>query len=166
MDLMGIGEFARLSRLSSKALRLHDELGLLPPAHVDASSGYRFYEPAQLEQARLVSASRRLEVPLAEIRVIVGLEPSAAAEHIQEHWAAAAAEHAARRERLLPMPGPILLSGAPHKRVARAGLDDPPSVCAPHHSPVINAPKTPMPVICHRRFGAERTSCYPVGCHP
>ncbi|HTZ24983.1 MAG TPA: MerR family DNA-binding transcriptional regulator [Streptosporangiaceae bacterium] len=26
---MGIGEFARLSRLSPKALRLYDELGLL-----------------------------------------------------------------------------------------------------------------------------------------
>ena len=32
MDLMSIGEFARLSRLSAKALRLYDELGLLPPA--------------------------------------------------------------------------------------------------------------------------------------
>ena len=32
MDLMSIGEFARLSRLSPKALRLYDELGLLPPA--------------------------------------------------------------------------------------------------------------------------------------
>jgi DNA-binding transcriptional MerR regulator len=29
MSLMGIGEFARLSRLSPKALRLYDELGLL-----------------------------------------------------------------------------------------------------------------------------------------
>jgi PPM family protein phosphatase len=32
MGLMGIGKFARLSRLSPKALRLYDELGLLPPA--------------------------------------------------------------------------------------------------------------------------------------
>jgi IS5 family transposase len=32
VDLMSIGEFARLSRLSAKALRLYDELGLLPPA--------------------------------------------------------------------------------------------------------------------------------------
>jgi DNA-binding transcriptional MerR regulator len=41
MGLMGIGEFARLSRLSPKALRLCDELGLLPPARVDLDSGYR-----------------------------------------------------------------------------------------------------------------------------
>ena len=39
---MSIGEFAGRSRLSPKALRLYDELGLLPPAQVDDSSGYRF----------------------------------------------------------------------------------------------------------------------------
>jgi DNA-binding transcriptional MerR regulator len=32
MGLMGIGEFARLSRLSPRALRLYDELGLLSTA--------------------------------------------------------------------------------------------------------------------------------------
>jgi DNA-binding transcriptional MerR regulator len=47
--------FARASRLTPKALRLYDELGLLPPAHVDPVSGCRFYAPAQLEQARLVA---------------------------------------------------------------------------------------------------------------
>jgi len=35
VDLMSIGEFGRLSRLSAKALRLYDELALLPPAQVD-----------------------------------------------------------------------------------------------------------------------------------
>jgi hypothetical protein len=30
VDLTSIDEFARLSRLSAKALRLYDELGLLP----------------------------------------------------------------------------------------------------------------------------------------
>ena len=43
MELMSIGEFARLSRLSAKALRLYDELRLLPPARVDPDSGHRWY---------------------------------------------------------------------------------------------------------------------------
>lgn len=73
MELMAIGAFARASRLSAKALRLYDELGLLPPAYVDPASGYRFYDPAQLEQARLVAWLRRLGMPLARIRVIAGL---------------------------------------------------------------------------------------------
>ena len=73
MELMTIGAFARASRLSAKALRLYDELGLLPPARVDPASGYRFYAPAQLEQARLVAWLRRLDLPLARIREISAL---------------------------------------------------------------------------------------------
>jgi hypothetical protein len=49
LELMTIGEFARASRLSAKALRLYDELGLLRPALVDPLSQYRFYDPAQVE---------------------------------------------------------------------------------------------------------------------
>jgi DNA-binding transcriptional MerR regulator len=41
MTLLSIGEFARLSRLSAKALRRYDQLGLLKPAWVDPDSGYR-----------------------------------------------------------------------------------------------------------------------------
>jgi PPM family protein phosphatase len=53
---MSIGEFARRSRLSAKALRLYDDLGLLPPARVDEDSAYRFYDAVQLKQARLIAA--------------------------------------------------------------------------------------------------------------
>ena len=53
---MSIGEFARRSRLSAKALRLYDELGLLPSARVDPDSGYRWYAAGQLDNARLDSA--------------------------------------------------------------------------------------------------------------
>jgi PPM family protein phosphatase len=60
VDLLTIGAFARASRLSPKALRLYDSLGLLTPAHVDEFSGYRFYRPDQLERARLVAWLRRL----------------------------------------------------------------------------------------------------------
>jgi PPM family protein phosphatase len=42
-QLMTIGAFARQSRLSLKALRLYDELGLLRPAAVDDSTAYRYY---------------------------------------------------------------------------------------------------------------------------
>ena len=86
MDLMSIGEFARRSGLSPKALRLYDKLGLLPPARVDADSGYRFYQAAHLERARLVAALRQLQTPLAEIEAILDLEPSAAAARIEEYW--------------------------------------------------------------------------------
>ena len=97
MDQMSIGEFARDSRLSAKALRLYDELGLLPPARVDEDSGCRFYEPVQLKQARLIAALRQLQVPLAEIKAILPLEPAQAAERVRVIWAATEAGHTARR---------------------------------------------------------------------
>ena len=94
---MSIGEFARLSRLSAKALRLYDELGLLPPARVDPGSGYRWYAAGQLDSARLVASLRQIGVPLAEIRLILSLEPEAAAAHVGAYWSGAEADHAARR---------------------------------------------------------------------
>lgn len=97
MDQMSIGEFARRSRLSAKALRLYDGLGLLPPARVDEDSGYRFYTASQLRQARLIAALRQLQLPLAEINAILPLEPVRAADRVRELWAATDAEHTARR---------------------------------------------------------------------
>jgi DNA-binding transcriptional MerR regulator len=87
MELLTIGSFARLSRLSLKALRLYDDLGLLPPAQVDPVSGYRLYHRDQLERARLVAWLRRLGMPLAQIRVITSLEPKAAADAVASYWA-------------------------------------------------------------------------------
>lgn len=97
MGLLTIGAFAKASRLSPKALRLYDELGLLAPARVDPVSGYRLYAPEQLEQARLVAWLRRLGMPLARIQLVSTLEPAAAAREIRAFWARVEADTAARR---------------------------------------------------------------------
>jgi DNA-binding transcriptional MerR regulator len=98
MERLNIGEFARLSRLSPKALRLYDELGLLPPAPVDPDSGYRLYSIDQLDRARLVSSLRQIGVPLVQIAVMLDLPPESGAEHVSAFWAGVEADHAARRE--------------------------------------------------------------------
>ena len=95
---MSIGEFARLSRLSPKALRLYDELDLLPPARVDPDSGYRWYAAGQLDNARLVASLRQIGLRLTDIKVILRLEPEAAAAQVSAHWSGAEADHAARRD--------------------------------------------------------------------
>jgi DNA-binding transcriptional MerR regulator len=95
---MSIGEFARVSRLSPKALRLYDELGLLEPAHVADDSGYRYYSPSQLDRAWLIASLRQLQIPLAEIKSIVELEPDAAATRITQYWNAIEDQHTARRD--------------------------------------------------------------------
>ena len=100
MELVTIGAFARASRLSPKALRLYDSLGLLTPAHVDEVSGYRFYRLDQLERARLVAWLRRLGMPLARIGAVCDLArdaPDHAAKQIAAYWAETEAELTARR---------------------------------------------------------------------
>lgn len=98
MALLSIGEFVRASGLSRKALRLYDDLGLLRPAHVDPVNGYRFYTPAQLEQARLVAWLRRIGMPLATIRSVVSLPSAAAALEVSCYLEKIEAEAAAKRK--------------------------------------------------------------------
>ncbi|MFG1998446.1 MerR family transcriptional regulator [Spirillospora sp. NPDC048911] len=66
-DLLPIGRFARLCRLSVKQLRHYDDLGLLAPAWVDPASGYRYYRPDQAGEALSIGLLRSLDVPLPDI---------------------------------------------------------------------------------------------------
>lgn len=66
-DLLPIGQFARLARLSVKQLRHYGELGLLEPAYVDPDSGYRYYRASQARVALSIGLLRSLDVPLAVI---------------------------------------------------------------------------------------------------
>ncbi|MCW2736060.1 MerR family transcriptional regulator [Nocardioides sp.] len=95
--LLTIGDFARAAGLTAKALRLYDDLGLLPPAEVDPHSGYRRYAPSQLEGARLVATLRLLGMPLARIQRLVDLRPAAAAREVEAYWAQVEADTATRR---------------------------------------------------------------------
>jgi DNA-binding transcriptional MerR regulator len=95
---ISIGEFARRSRLSLKALRLYDKRGVLVPSRVDQASGYRYYDTAQLDQARLVVMMRQLQLPLKTVRELLACDPADAAKRIAAHWHDAEAAHDARRE--------------------------------------------------------------------
>lgn len=81
-----IGEFAHASGLTPKALRLYDEMGLLPPATVDDATGYRWYADDQLDRARLVARLRLLGMPLDRIRVVIDLPAAAAAAELTSFW--------------------------------------------------------------------------------
>jgi DNA-binding transcriptional MerR regulator/effector-binding domain-containing protein len=65
--MFGIGQFAQLAKVSVRTLRHYDEVGLLRPAHVDQSSGYRSYEAAQLPALNRIVALKDLGFTLAEI---------------------------------------------------------------------------------------------------
>jgi DNA-binding transcriptional MerR regulator len=73
---MPIGEFARRSRLPASTLRYYHQLGLLEPARLDRSTGYRYYAPEQLATAALVAELRRMGVrPAAIAAVLAGCHP-------------------------------------------------------------------------------------------
>jgi protein phosphatase len=97
MQLLTIGAFARASRLSPKALRIYDELGLLRPVRVDEASGYRFYSPDQLERARLVAWLRRVGMPLARIAEVCDLPEPAAAAAVSDYLTLLEAEYSERK---------------------------------------------------------------------
>ncbi|GHF52818.1 DNA-binding transcriptional MerR regulator [Deinococcus metalli] len=95
--LMGIGAFAQATRLSLKALRLYDDLGLLPPAHVDAQTGYRHYHPDQLGTARVIGLLRQLDMPLSTIRSVLDAPAGARPTLIRGYWEGAERQHGQHR---------------------------------------------------------------------
>lgn len=86
-ELLSIGEFSSACRLSPKALRLYDRLGLLRPAQVDAATGYRWYTAGQINRARTVGLLRRLDMPLALIADVLTQAPQQAAVSVRAHAA-------------------------------------------------------------------------------
>ena len=95
--LISIGQFAALTGLSPKALRLYQAQGLLEPAVIDPESGYRHYSPSQLPGARQIGQLRRAGVSLAEIATFLR---SPAADQI-DTWHRNLDTEVAERRRLL-----------------------------------------------------------------
>ena len=70
-NLVPIGRFSQVCRLTVKALRHYDELGVLVPAHIDEASGYRYYSLAQAADAERIRLLRSLGMPLDEVRGVL-----------------------------------------------------------------------------------------------
>ena len=98
--LLTIGEFARLARLTTKALRVYDDIGLLRPAEVDPTSGYRRYRTQQLDTARLIGLLRAVDIGLAEIaRLLIEFDTDTelAGIRLDGHIRQLEARHSSRR---------------------------------------------------------------------
>ena len=66
--MLRIGELSRLARVSVKALRLYDRLGLLEPARTDPLSGYRYYTSEQLPRLNAILALKDLGFSLEPVK--------------------------------------------------------------------------------------------------
>ena len=69
--LVGIGDFSRMTHLSVKALRHYHDVGLLEPAEIDSSSGYRFYDAGQVPLAQVIRRFRDLGMPIDEVKAML-----------------------------------------------------------------------------------------------
>ncbi len=71
-ELLGISDFSARCGLSVKMLRTYAARGVVVPAAVDASSGYRYYAAGQLHDARVVALLRQAGVPVRDIAAFIG----------------------------------------------------------------------------------------------
>ncbi|WP_345572508.1 MerR family transcriptional regulator [Nonomuraea rosea] len=111
-DLLPIGQFARLGRLSVKQLRHYDELGLLRPAYVDAETGYRYYRASQAREALSIGLLRSLDVPLPVVgQVLSGV--GGALESVRDSLEA----ELVRRRRALASLERVMAQGLPSAQV-------------------------------------------------
>jgi len=65
--MLKIGDLSRLARVSVKALRHYDDLGLLEPVRTDDLTGYRYYSVEQLGRLNRVLALKDLGLSLAQV---------------------------------------------------------------------------------------------------
>ena len=94
------GRFAATTRLSPKALRLYAEQGLLTPAHIDPSTGYRYYTVGQLPRARMIARLRLLGLPVARVGQLVEMSPAERAVQLR-CWLTAQNERLAEQTELV-----------------------------------------------------------------
>ena len=80
--MLKIGDFSQLARVSIRALRYYDELGLLKPVKVDNFSGYRYYSAEQLTQLQRIIAMKDMGLSLEEIACL--LKDNVSIAHIQD----------------------------------------------------------------------------------
>lgn len=75
--MLSIGEFARYGGVSVRMLRHYDALGILTPARVDPSSGYRSYAAAQMARLNRLVALKELGFGLQELGPLLDEQVSA-----------------------------------------------------------------------------------------
>ena len=68
---MQIKEFSRFTGVSVRTLHYYDEIGLLKPARVDKSTGYRYYDEQSLLRMQEILFYRELDFSLKSIEEIL-----------------------------------------------------------------------------------------------
>jgi len=66
-----IGQFSKIRKVSAKALRHYDKIGLLSSAKVEEGNQYRYYTSEQIPLLKKIIFFKELGIPLKTIKQIV-----------------------------------------------------------------------------------------------
>lgn len=94
------GRFGAATQLTPKALRLYAQQGLLVPAYVDPTTGYRYYAAEQTADARLIAKLRRLGLPVARVAQLLDMPAELRAAELRG-WLASEKERLAYQTELV-----------------------------------------------------------------
>lgn len=99
---MKISDFAKENGVTVRLLRYYDELGLLPPAHVDVQTGYRDYSPAEAERLSAIRFYQLLGFSLEETQSLL-CQPEDARQAALHHQREALLRQRDRLNRLIAL---------------------------------------------------------------
>lgn len=71
--MLRIGEFSTICQVSVKTLHHYDKIGLLAPAEVDHATGYRYYQPEQIDTMNYIQRLKRYGFSLEEIQSLLAV---------------------------------------------------------------------------------------------
>jgi DNA-binding transcriptional MerR regulator len=82
-----IGQFSKLCRVSTKALRHYEKIGLFLPAHISQENKYRYYSAEQVDLMKTILVLRDFGFPLASIKNIMEKieQPNELFPFVEEH---------------------------------------------------------------------------------
>lgn len=87
VGLVPIGRFSALSGVTVVTLRHYADIGVLVPAWIDPGSGYRYYRPAQVQQATTIRLLRLLGLGLDDIADLLTTDRDQTAQRLRDHVA-------------------------------------------------------------------------------
>lgn len=82
-----IGQFSRICKVTTKALRHYEKMGLLTPAQVDRNNQYRYYTRDQVAVVKNITALKDLGIPLKLVKRLIDEreDPEAVGSLLEEH---------------------------------------------------------------------------------
>jgi DNA-binding transcriptional MerR regulator len=82
--MLTIKQISQLAHVTPRTLRYYDQIGLLPPEDI-GENGYRYYSDASLLKLQQILFYRELDMPLEQIKEIMGRENYDLKEALQDH---------------------------------------------------------------------------------